>query len=296
MKGSWWKGKMRFNAITEVLRRGIPGREKIVGYFLYPMMFLSFIVGLIFSQDGLFASPTSSTPGEFTNSIGMEFVLIPAGSFLMGADKSREEEATREEMPQHRVTISKAFYMGKYEVTQEQWVAVMGKNPSRFENPKNPVESVSWPDVQEFIDRLNAREGGKHYRLPTEAEWEYAVRAGTTTKYFFGDDKELLAQYGWYAKNSGNRTHPVGQLKPNPWGLYDVYGNVWEWLQDLYDENYYQYSPDIDPPGPSEGINRAVRGGGWNVIARFCRSANRDWYAPDNRLGRLGFRLVRTME
>lgn len=182
--------------------------EKTVPYFLYLITFLLLLGDLIFSHDRLLASPMPSIPKEFTNSIGIEFVLIPAGSFLMGADKSREEEATREEMPQHKVTISKAFYMGKYEVTQEQWIAIMGKNPSRFENPKNPVESVSWPDVQEFIDRLNAREGGNHYRLPTEAEWEYAVRAGTTTRYFFGDNKEQLDQYGWYAKNSGNRTLP----------------------------------------------------------------------------------------
>lgn len=271
--------------------------KKNIYRFFYLATFITVVLGLVFSQDRFSISQAQSIPKEFINSIGMEFVLIPAGSFLMGADKSQEKEATKEEVPQHRVTISKAFYMGKYEVTQEQWRAVIGRNPSRFdENPRNPVETVSWPDVQEFIDKLNTKEGGKRYRLPTEAEWEYAVRAGTTSKYFFGNDEEQLGQYGWYTENSEDRTHPVGQLKPNPWGLYDVYGNVWEWLQDWYSADYYKHSPSTDPYGPSEGTERVVRGGGWNVIARFCRSAHRDWYTPDNRLGRLGFRLIRTIE
>ena len=157
------------------------------------------------------------------NSIGMELVRMPAGEFMMGSDADRPDEK-----PLHKVTISQPFYLGKYEVTQAQWQEVMGTNPSHFKgDPNRPVERVSWKMVQEFISKLNAREGHTLYRLPTEAEWEYAARAGSTTKYYFGDDDALLEQYAWYNKNDKGATHPVGQLKPNAWDLYDMMGNVW---------------------------------------------------------------------
>lgn len=160
------------------------------------------------------------------DSIGMELVLIPAGEFRMGA-----EDGEGDKKPVHPVRISQPFYLGKYPVTQAQWGAVMGKNPSRFTgDPSRPVENVSWHDVQEFLRRLSEKEGGKSYRLPTEAEWEYAARAGAATSYCFGDESSQLGEYAWYRENSGDRTHPVGQLKPNAWGLYDVHGNVWEWV------------------------------------------------------------------
>lgn len=250
---------------------------------------------LVFSYSNVSASQTQSISKEFTNSIGMEFVLIPAGSFLMGGNVNHEKP-DGDELPQHRVTISKPFYMGKYEVTQEQWTAIMGNNPSEAISPTQPVEQVSWDEVQEFIEQLNAREGGKKYRLPTEAEWEYAARAGSTTKYFFGNDETQLGQYAWYARNSAEKVHPVGLLKPNPWGLYDIYGNVWEWVQDWYDENYYARSPDTDPQGPSTGIGRVIRGGSAGFDARICRSANRGRDAPNNGFIDLGFRLIRTVE
>ena len=162
---------------------------------------------------------------------GMEFVLIPAGKFMMGSDSGESNGK-----PVHEVRISKAFYLGKHEVTQGQWQKVMGNNPSIFKGDAIlPVENVSWEDVQEFIHKLNAKEGDTKYRLPTEAEWEYAARARTATIYSFGNDERQLGEYAWYFPNSGNKTHPVGQKKPNAWGLHDMHGNVWEWVQDCYD-------------------------------------------------------------
>jgi formylglycine-generating enzyme required for sulfatase activity len=236
----------------------------------------------------------------YTNSIGVEFVLIPAGSFVMGADKNEKkawnvEKAGDAETPQHKVSIGKSFYLGKYEVTQTQWTAVMGSNPSHFKGQNNPVERVSWDDAQEFINRLNQKEGHTRYRLPTEAEWEYAVRAGTTSTYFFGDDADQLGSYAWKG-NSGDTTHPVGQKQPNAWGLYDMYGNVWEWVQDWYGEEYYSGSPSIDPRGPSSGSSRVVRGGGWYCSAADCRSAERRGNSPGYRSDILGFRLALSTE
>jgi formylglycine-generating enzyme required for sulfatase activity len=162
------------------------------------------------------------------NSIGMEFVKIPAGEFQMGS----EEHSCGN--PVHRVNIPEAFYMGKYPVTQKQWKAVMGNNPSHFKGDDRPVEYVSWYDVLGFVEKLNELEGTDKYRLPSEAEWEYACRAGTTTRYSFGDSEAKLRKYGWYDGNSRRETHPVGKKKPNPWGLYDIHGNVWEWCQDKW--------------------------------------------------------------
>jgi formylglycine-generating enzyme required for sulfatase activity len=163
----------------------------------------------------------------------MEFVLIQAWTFQMGSNNGEPNEK-----PVHMVRISRPFYLGKYEVTQAQWEAVMGNNPSQFKgDPNSPVENVSWDDVQEFIKRLkrlNTRESGVKYRLPREAEWEYAAQAGTTTAYSFGNDPSQLGEYAWYGENANGETHPVGQKKPNPWGLYDMHGNVWEWVQDWY--------------------------------------------------------------
>src|SRR5262249_25718461 len=160
-------------------------------------------------------------PQMLRNTIGMEFVLIPAGTFQMGNNDGYDDDK-----PVHTVRISRPFYLGKYEVTQAQWEAMMGNNPSHFKGDANsPVEQVHWDDVQKFIRRLNAKEGGARYRLPTEAEWEYAARAGTTTSWSFGDDASQLGRYAWCGGNAGWQTHPVGQLQPNAWGLYDMYGN-----------------------------------------------------------------------
>jgi formylglycine-generating enzyme required for sulfatase activity len=229
-------------------------------------------------------------PQEIRNSIGMELVLIPAGEFLMGAADGEDNEC-----PVHRVQISQPFSLGKYPVTQAQWEAVMDTNPSYFRgNPNRPVEQVSWDDAQEFLHKLSAREGGMPYRLPTEAEWEYAARAGATTAYSFGDDPALLGEYAWYIDNSEGSTHPVGQRKPNAWGLYDMHGNVWEWVQDWYAKSYYQHSPARDPLGSDEEkAAKVVRGGAWDIIPKHARITYRYAHARGKHdIGR-GFRCAR---
>lgn len=233
-------------------------------------------------------SQTPGTPKEtLTNSIGMEFVLIPAGTFEMGSATGEPDER-----PTRKVTISKPFFLGKYEVTQAQWQAIMGKNPSFFGgNPNLPVESVWWTDVQLFIRLLNAKEGHQQYRLPTEAEWEYAARAGTTTTFPFGNDAVLLSEHAWYKDNAGGTTHPVGRLKPNAWGLHDMLGNVWEWVQDWYQR--YEAGAVTDPTGPDSGTHRMRRGCAWNNAADICRAANR-YSVAGYRDDFLGFRLLRT--
>ena len=178
----------------------------------------------------------------------------------MGSPDS-DADAQEGERPQHPVRITKPFYLGKYLVTQEQWEAVMDGNPSKFKRSQNPVENVSWEDCQQFLGRLNKRErnqSGK-FRLPTEAEWEYACRAGSETKYCFGDSAKQLGEYAWYRDSSGgDKPHPVGQRKPNAWGLYDMHGNVWEWCQDWYGVGYYANSPTNDPIGPTAGTFRCT--------------------------------------
>ncbi|MDL2268399.1 SUMF1/EgtB/PvdO family nonheme iron enzyme [Desulfosarcina sp. OttesenSCG-928-A07] len=226
-----------------------------------------------------------------TNSIGVEFVLIPASvrPFNMGSNEENDEK------PIHPVTISKPFYLGKYEVTQAQWEAVMGgeSNKSKFKGPNNPVEMVSWDDVKFFIRKLNEKESTSKYRLPTEAEWEYAARAGGETAYCFGDHVSQLEKYAWYGEdwNKGS-THAVGQKSPNTWGLYDMHGNVWEWVEDWYGGRYYHNSPSTDPKGPPSGDYGVLRGGSWCSYAKHCRSANRSHGGPGNQYATRGFRLA----
>jgi formylglycine-generating enzyme required for sulfatase activity len=235
--------------------------------------------------------PSTPLPGPlpaldklWVNRLGIEFVLIPVGTFAMGSEAQGAV---------HQVTLSQPFYMSRYAVTQAQWIAVMRKNSSRFQGEHHPVENVSWEDVQEFIRWLNAREGGKQYRLPTEAEWEYAARAGSMTIYSSGDDVSQLGEHAWYATSAGGVTHPVGQLRPNAWGLYDMYGNVWEWVQDWY--GAYPTEAVTDPQGPSLGSIRVLRGGSWRSGSKDCRSANRLYAEPGSRSDSIGFRLLRTV-
>ena len=216
-----------------------------------------------------------------------DFVEIRAGTFAMGS-----EDGDSDEQPVHEVQISKPFWMSETEVTQAWWYAVMGNNPSYRKGPDLPVERVSWDDVQVFLDTLNALSGCSGcFRLPTEAEWEYAARAGTTTEYSYGDDESTLGAYAWYYENSGGGTQPVREKRPNEWGLYDMHGNVWEWVQDWYGE--YPDSSLIDPTGPLESSNRVFRGGSWGDDARGVRSAVRGGWLPDSRDYVVGFRLVR---
>jgi formylglycine-generating enzyme required for sulfatase activity len=197
----------------------------------------------------------------------------------------------------HEVTLTQPFYMGVYEVTNAQWERVMGSVPSRWRGAERPVENVSWPAAVEFCRKLSAlpQEGAevRVYRLPTEAEWEYACRAGTKTQFWCGEDKKLLGDFGWFDSNSGGETHQVGTKKPNGWGLYDMHGNVQEWCSDWYEINLG--SGRTDPQGPSGGSRRVRRGGSWNDSAKLCRSANRLGYGPSDCHYGLGFRIAMSL-
>jgi formylglycine-generating enzyme required for sulfatase activity len=239
----------------------------------------------------------SAVAGEYVNNIGMEFIQVSAGTFFMGSQDS--EQGSSKEKPRHSVHISKPFYLAKYEVTQKQWMAVMGNvNPSNFLSPDRPVDEVSWNDVQVFIQKLNGLEKTGTYRLPTEAEWEYAARAGSETAFCYGDDMEgaKLSGYAWFEQNAGKQSHPVGILSPNAWGFYDMHGNVTEWVQDYYDRNYYSDSPEKDPQGPEAGRKRVVRGGSWINQPYSCRSAARGYYSEDYTDSDFGFRIVKVIE
>ncbi len=222
------------------------------------------------------------------NRTGIEMVFIPSGEFMMGGSEGETEYACPEERPVHRVKITKPFYMGKYEVTQGEWQKVPGGNPNRAKGSSRLVVSgVLWTECQDFCQRA-----GDGLALPTEAQWEYACRAGTRTAYSFGDDREELKAYGWDNQCGHDRTSEVGLKKPNGWGLYDMHGNVCEWCQDWYDQRYYGRSPLDDPRGPEKGKARVVRGGGWPDNPRGCRSASRDQCEPQVQRDWAGFRVV----
>ena len=241
-----------------------------------------------------------SSTGDLKISLGMEFALCPAGEFMMGTAVSgffgwlhRIMDSSEKH---HSVQITGAFQLGLCPVTQAEYQQVMGTNPSSFKGPQNPVERVSWADAVEFCRKLSAlpaeKAAGYEYRLPTEAEWEYACRSGTTTAYGFGDFASQLSEYGWFDGNSGSKTHPVGEKKPNAWGLYDMHGNVWEWCQDWY--SAYPSGSATDPTGATSGLYRVYRGGGWNGNAGHCRSASRRRLSPEFRYNSLGFRVLRS--
>ena len=226
------------------------------------------------------------------NSIGMKLVLIHPGSFTMGSPD--DEVGRRLDETLHEVTLSKSYYLGAYEVTQGEYEKVMGSNPSRIKGAKNPVETVSWDDAVSFCKKLSEmpeeKAAGREYRLPTEAEWEYACRAGSTTSYSFGDAASQLDDYAWYGK-SGGTTHAVGLKKPNALGLYDMHSNVSEWCQDWYGN--YPSGALIDPLGHSGGTLRVYRGGCWGDVAVGCRSALRDRDNPSFRFSYYnGFRVA----
>jgi formylglycine-generating enzyme required for sulfatase activity len=259
------------------------------------------------------------SPKTLTNSIGMKLALIPAGEFLMGSPDS-DKDASDSEKPQHRVQITRPFYLGAYEVTQEEYEKVMGRDPSNFsaqgrvksqvagqDTRRYPVELVSWDDAIQFCNKLSEREGlkpyyqfgagaqsgGDGYRLPTEAEWEYACRAGTATRYGFGDDEKSLGEYAWYGDNSGDQPHPVGQKRPNAFGLYDMHGNVKEWCWDWSDSHFYTNTTITDPAGPSQARKRVIRSGSWEDHSSLTRSAHRGASPPGSASAWLGFRVAR---
>ena len=223
---------------------------------------------------------------DLGDGVKLELVLIPAGEFIIESNDNRDYEK-----PFQRVTISKPFYMGKYEVTQEQYEKMMGKNPSHFKDSNNPVEMVSRDDALEFCKRLS-QTTGYTISLPTQAQWEYACRSGATTRWNCGDDESLLGEYAWYGANSSGKTHPVGQKMPNAWGLYDMHGNVWEWCQDSCDNRYYGKSSASDSSRPATGSSRVARGGGWYDGADGCRSAYGGRNDPGSRGIDVGLRVV----
>jgi formylglycine-generating enzyme required for sulfatase activity len=236
------------------------------------------------------------------NSLGMTLVLIPAGAFMMGSPDSGID-AEENERPLHKVRITKPFWLGKYEVTVGQFRKFIEESDYRRSEWRNafdgqtdehPVVNVSWDDAVAFCQWLSKRED-KSYRLPTEAEWEYACRAGTTTRWSFGDNEGDLGEYAWYEDNSAEKTHPVGQKQTNAWGLYDMHGNVWEWCADWYAKDYHSKSPTNDPAGPSSRTHRVLRGGSWDDCAWNCRSARRFDLLSDSRIPYIGFRVARTL-
>ncbi|AFY39268.1 Sulphatase-modifying factor protein [[Leptolyngbya] sp. PCC 7376] len=241
----------------------------------------------------VFKPKTDELPKSFVEDLGngvkLEMVLIPKGSFLMGSPRG---EGRGNEHPQHRVEITQEFYIGKYQITQGQWQTVMGKNPSGFQKGDNyPVEQVSWDDCQNFLEKLNQKTG-KKYRLPSEAEWEYACRAGTKTKYYFGDNAEQLKTYAWFRGNAGQTTHPVGEKQPNDWGLYDMHGNIWEWCEDSWEDNYQDKR--TQKPLVNSSDRKVRRGGAWSSYPEICRSAARFNPSRGARHFDIGFRVVVT--
>ena len=215
-------------------------------------------------------------------------VYVEGGTFTMGAASEQGSDACSEEMPAHRVMVS-SFSIGKYEVTQEEWEAVMGSNPSNFKGAKRPVENVSWSDCRQFIRKLNSLTG-KNFRMLTEAEWEFAARGGNKSRGYKYAGSHILDDVGWYSSNSSSTTHDVGQLDPNELGLYDMSGNVWEWCADWYGP--YESGAQTNPMGASSGSNRVYRGGSWYHAAGSCRVSYRNYYTPDLRGSNLGLRLA----
>ena len=277
-------------------------------------------IALPLLSSALLAQKTPSTSAPSV--AGIEFVKIEPGEFMMGCS-TNDDGCKADEKPAHRVRITKAFEIGKYEVTQTQWQAVMGTNPSVLRGEDRPVESITKGEAQDFLNKLNARSDGYQYRLPTEAEWEYAARAGSTGP-FAGE----LDEIAWYAGNSEDETHPVGKKKSNAWGIYDMHGNVREWVQDFYSANYYSVSPTEDPTGPAAGTRGGrggaqfgqrrgplprggpdgrggprgggpgqlpvMRGGGWDNLETFIRVSSRyNYYGETLRVSDVGFRAAR---
>ncbi|MGD2140562.1 MAG: formylglycine-generating enzyme family protein [Burkholderiales bacterium] len=260
---------------------------------------------LLLAPVALHASVVVAGPNVYRNPVGMEFLEIPAGTFVMGTPNLDEViaenpkgriDTVRDEHPPHSVTFTTPFYLGTTEVTQGQWLEVMGTQPgpapywSARDWRRLPVVSVSWHDAERFIQRLQVRDPKTRYRLPTEAEWEYAARAGT--QGLRPTRAQAVAGHAWYIKNSGDVPHPVATRAPNPWGLYDMLGNVWEWTRDWYARDYYARAAESDPQGPATGDKRVRRGGSYHCSLHMVRPGYRSADSPDTAYSVVGFRLV----
>jgi formylglycine-generating enzyme required for sulfatase activity len=256
---------------------------------LQDLAFLVAMVGVLVSLAGC---PLPPPAGATRNFDGIRFQWCPPGTFAMGSPSTEAGRNSDEIL--HEVTLTRGFWLSTFEITQAQWEAVMGNNPSQHVGGDHPVERVSWNDVQEFLIILNATTTGATYRLPTEAEWEYACRAGTTTRFYWGADPDEteIDDNAWYEDNSNGESQPVGEKEPNPFGLHDMSGNVQEWCQDV--RGAYPTGAVVDPTGPSMGTRKVIRGGAWSDNPGFCRSANRASSDMDLRIDNIGFRLLRT--
>ena len=224
------------------------------------------------------------------NGVSFDMIAVEGGTFTMGATAEQASDAYSDEKPTHQVTLS-SYYIGKTEVTQELWQAVMGSNPSGFSGANLPVEKVSWEDCQIFIAILNELTG-KYFRLPTEAEWEYAARGGSKSQGYKYSGSNTVDDVAWYPSNSSSKTHPVATKAPNELGIYDMSGNVLEWCRDWYSSSYYSSSSQYNPTGPASGSRRVYRGGSWGSSARLCRVSYRDYNGPSYRFYNLGLRLA----
>jgi len=240
-------------------------------------IFLIIAIGVLYFIFHQKAIPSATYTSKV---VKIDMVFVKGDTFQMGSNDGNYDDTV------HTVTVSD-FYIGKYEVTQKQWIAIMGNNPSHFRGDNLPVENVSWNDVQKFLKKLN-----QHYRLPTEAEWEYAARGGVKSRGYRYAGSNNIDKVAWYCNNSGNRTHPVGTKAPNELGLYDMSGNVWEWCSDWYDENYYKKRQQNNPQDPSKGSHRVNHGGSWVDCVRGCRTSFRGINYPGGNYINLGFRLV----
>ena len=239
-------------------------------------------------------------PNNFHNTINMEFNLIPAGEFVMGA-LPIDKEANEEEHPIRKVRITKRFYISKFLTTQANWKSIMKINPSYFKKlgEDHPIEKVNWFLVQDFINKLNQKENltpKDGYRLPTEAEWEYVCKAGSLTKYYYGNNPDSLDEFAWFSYSSNRSTKAVGTKKPNAFGIYDMLGNVKEWCQDWYNPTYYERSPLNDPKGPPKGDYKVTRGGSWHCVPRLTRTTQRSHYTPSSLSFLIGFRVIKQVD
>lgn len=258
-----------------------------------PVLGVLLLAWLLSRFGGDLDSASRSSPfGVEVDPFGIEFIKVGGGTFVMGDPSG--SAANSEELPATTMAIGE-FWLGRFEVTQAQWFRVMGTNPSQYKDPRRPVDSVTWYDVQEFIKRLNERVKDRVYRLPSEAEWEYAAKAGTATRYFFGDDGRALTRYGWVDQAGNVGTRPVGLHEANPWGFFDMYGNVWEWTADCWHDDYAERPRDARPwvDEGQECRRRVMRGGGWNTPPDLARSASRGSYPADLNDAGSGFRLAR---
>jgi formylglycine-generating enzyme len=234
----------------------------------------------------LAAKPNEEKTSSYTSKLGVEFVALPGGCFKMGSDLLKDFE-----QPIHEACVD-SFYIGKYEITQKQWNRLMDSNPSKFLGENHPVDRVSWLDSKAFIDRLNKFENTNRYRFATEAEWEYAARAGSQTEYYWGPT--IDNDYAWYYGTANYHTHPVGLKKPNAFGLYDMSGNLWEWVNDWFHKDYYKKKEKNNPKGPDSGKFRVRRGGSWANFTKYIRSASRYRGRPDHKHHIMGFRIAFT--